>query len=255
MGIKVKKNKKVISSKERELRRQRARAKETLLMYKFLFVTVAMLIGIAAVLTIRNNGAVTLSFLTHAQLPLVIVFAILTVAAAIWFVISKRKKLDESNRVITSTSMLAVAFSAFALMLSYSYVDMAYDTARIIALIVLAALYFVYHIYDAVFFTVSSQCALGVLALGILSKATLSTGIRIAVAVLVIAVCSVGAYLLHRFLAKGEALKSYKFYLMTAIIIAGALLSLFIPAISSYAVFALLAVYVIIAVISTIELM
>ena len=253
MGIKVKKAKKAVSLKERELRRKNAQARETLLMYKFLFAAVAMIVGIMAVMTIRKNGANTVGFLLNVQFPLTIVLGVLTVAAIVYYIIKRNS--DESMRVVTSTSLVAVSFAAFCLSASYGYIDVLYDTWRIVAIIALAALYFVYHIYDTVFFVVSMQCAVGLLAVNVLSKASLSDAIRIVVGILTIAVCVIGAYLVLRAMNNTSLIKDYKLVIMSAIIIAGVLLSLFIPMITSYAIFSLLAVYVIIAVISTIELM
>ncbi len=253
MGIKVKKTKKVVSVKERELRRKEAQARETLLMYKFLFAAIAMIAGIMAVMTIRRNGAVTVGFLLNVQLPLTIVLGVLTIAAIVYHIMKRNS--DESMRVITSTSLVAVSFAAFCLCASYGYIDVLYDTWRIVAIIALAVLYFVYHIYDTVFFVVSAQCATGLFAVNLLSKASLPDALRIVVGIFAIAACVIGAYLLLKAMNNTSLIKDYKLVIMSAIIIAGVLLSLFIPMITSYAIFALLAVYVIIAVICTIELM
>ena len=257
-GSKVRKNSKGVSTyKEREQRRVAARERETLLMYKFMFVVCAAVLGIISVVTIRKTGRLTVGFYLHAQMPIVIVCAVLTLAAAVYIDIKKKNKADESGRVVTSTGLLAVAASALALFASYSFIDVEYDTARIIALIVLAALYFVYHIYNSVFFTVSMQCAVAALAIALLSRSSVSFGLRAAVAVVAVVLCSAGAYLLLKLLSKKgkAAVKDYKPYVMAAITAAGVLLSLFIPAINVYAIFAVLAVYVVIAVISTIEMM
>ncbi len=251
----MKNGKKIANFKEIEARREKAVAKETLLMYKFLYVTLVALIGIIGVLVIRNNGMATVNFLVNVQMPLTIVFAVLTVLALIGFVICRRKNTDEQSRVVTSTSLLAIAFIALVLTFSYKYVDVYYDTWRIIALIVIAALYFVYHIYDSLFFAMSVQCALGVLAVNLLAKTSLPMAFRVVIGVVTIILCTVGAYLLLSKEDKKAAIKDYKFIIMTAVLIACTLLSLFVPAIISYAIFALLAVYIVISVISTIELM
>lgn len=252
-----KNSKGVTTYKEREQRRVAARERENLLMYKFLLTVCAMVLGIISVVTIRKTGKLTMEFYLHAQLPIVIVCAVLTIAAAVYFVIKKKNRADESGRVVTSTGLLAVAASALALFVSYSFIDVEYDTARIIALIVLTALYFVYHIYNSVFFTVSMQCATAALAVSLLSKNSVAFGLRAAVAVCAVILSSAGAYVLLKFLAKNgrTAVKDYKPYVMAAIVVAGVLLSLLIPSITVYAIFAILAVYVVIAVISTIEMM
>ena len=251
----MKKEKKITSFKEREAKRQNAIAKETLLMYKFVYVTVAALLGIIGILAVRNNGMATVNFLLNIQLPLTVVFALLTIIAFVGFVICKTKKIDEHERVITSTSLVAITFIAFVLTFSYKYIDVYYDTWRIIALLALAALYFVYHIYDSLFFAISSQCAACVLAVNLLAKTTLPMYLRVIVAVIAIVLCTIGAYLLIDKADKKSIVKDYKFIIMTALVIACSFLALFIPAIISYAIFALLAVYIVISVISTIELM
>ena len=254
MGIKVKKASKAISLEERELKRKKIQSKETLLMYKFLLVTLAMILGISAVLVIRNNGLITMNFLLYVQKPLIVLFGVLSIASLVYFIINRTKGVDESQRIITSVSLFAFMLAALTLMLSYS-INTGYDTWRIISIIVVTALYFVYHIYDHVFFIVSSQCAIGLLAISILSKMSAISSPGIVIAVLTIVACSVIAYFALRFLSGQADAADYKFYIMTAIIVAGTVLSLFIPAITSYAIFALLAGYVVLAVISTIELM
>ncbi|MBQ7820820.1 MAG: hypothetical protein IJ391_00865 [Clostridia bacterium] len=253
----MKNNDRSAAYKEREQRRAAAQAREMNLMYKFIYITCAAILGVLAVLTIKKNGDFTVAFLTKAQMPIVVVCAVLTLAAAVYFVIQRKKGADEDSRVVTSTSLLAIAFGALVLFLSYSFIGLEYDTARIISLIVLAVLYFVYHIYNSVFFTVSVQCALGVLAVGVLSKTSVPTGLRAVGAVAAVVLCTVGAYILLRLISgkNASAVKDYKFYIMAAIVIAGVLLSLIIPAITTYAIFAILAVYVVNAVISTIEMM
>ncbi|MBO7148594.1 MAG: hypothetical protein J6V93_01935 [Clostridia bacterium] len=252
----MKSNDRSVMYKDREKKRAAAQEKETRLMYKFICIVCLATLGIIAVMKIRENGVNTVNFL-NAQLPIVIGCAVLTLAAAVNLIIHKVKKINENERVITSVSLFAAALGALLLFASYSFIDIGYDRARIIAIIVVALLYFVYHIYDALFFTTSVQCALGVLAVSVLAKTSLHIALRVAGSVAVIALCTLGAVLLARALAGKDSsvVKNYKFYIMSAIVIAGVLLSLAIPAISSYALFAILAVYVVNAVISTIELM
>lgn len=252
----MKSNDRSVMYKDREKRRAAAQAREMRLMYKFIYIVCVATLAVIAVMKIRENGVNTVNFL-NAQLPIVIGCAVLTLAAAVNLVIHKVRKINEEKRVVTSLSLLAIALGALLLFASYSFIDIGYDAARIVAIIAVALLYFVYHIYDTLFFTTSIQCALGVLAVSVLAKTSLHIALRVAGSVAVIVLCTLGAFLLARALANKDnsVVKNYKFYIMSAIVIAGVLLSLAIPAISSYALFAILAVYVVNAVISTIELM
>ncbi len=242
--------------KSREQRRELAQARETRLMLKFIYIVCVAVLAIVAVLTIRKNGVNTVNFLSI-QLPIVVSCALLTLAAAINLIIRKIKKTDESEYVISSVSLFAISLCALALFASYSYIGIEYDAGRIISIIVIALLYFIYNIYDALFFTMSAQCALGVLTSSVLSKTSLGLALRSTGAIVAILLCTVGAFILIKVLdGRSSALtRNYKFYVMSAIVIAGILLSLFIPAIIAYALFGILAVYVVNAVISTIEMM
>lgn len=226
-------------------------------MLKSVFVLVMLIVGVVAVLTVRRNGINTMNFYLYVRIPAAIVSALFAVGSAVWHFVNKKSGKDESERVVTTTSLTAIFAICALTLVSYGFVGIDYDTMRIVALIVLAVLYFVYHVYDRVFFTISLQCAVAAFVVEILKNDSLATSLRAVVAIAALLACTLGAYAYLR-CANGKSsdgVGGIKLYVMSAVTIAGILLSFFIPALTLYALFALLAVYVVLAVIFTIEMM
>ena len=107
------------------------------------------------------------------------------------------------------------------------------------------------------FFVASAQLALGLIAISFCSDIAHSYSSKIIVAVAAILVAVVGGIVAFKLISvrRGDSDGQVKLYIMSAIVIAAVLLSLFVTGISTYATFTLIAAYLVIAVISTIEMM
>ena len=247
----------VKSKKEINAKREARKALETVMMCRYFIVTGLMILGIMSVNFLRG-GEAGYKALKYGLTPAIIVFALLS-AFSVWFFAYTRKSgKDESSRVLTSTMLLVSSIVSLLYFVSYK-LDMGgmYANARIAVIIALAVLYFIYNIYEISFFIVSAQSAIGLLAINFCSDIAYSQNLRIIAAAVAIVVAVAGGIVAFKLISKrsGETDGKLKLYVMSAIVIAAVALSLFVSGISSYAAFTLVAAFLVIAVISTIEMM
>ena len=245
------------SKKEINARREARGARETVMMYRYFIVTGLMILGIMSVNFLRG-GLLGYQTLKYGLTPAIIVFALLTFFAVWFYTYTRKKGKDESTRVLTSTMLLVSSLVSLAHVASYK-IDMGgeYANVRIIAIVAIAVLYFIYNIYETAFFVASAQLALGLIAISFCSDIAHSYSSKIIVAVAAILVAVVGGIVAFKLISarRGDSDGQVKLYIMSAIDIAAVLLSLFVTGISTYATFTLIAAYLVIAVISTIEMM
>lgn len=252
----MKKNKKILTNKERMQRIKEHQEHEMFLMFKYLFATIAMIIGITAVLTIRK-GMMAVGFYANAKLPLEITFAALSVVFAALCIILKYKKVDQTKRIINTFDLFAVSFSGFLLFFSYGFIDLEYDSGRIIAIIILTVLYFIYTTGNKLLFTVSAQSALSILGAFLLQMFNESLLAKITLLGVFVIVCSVGSWIYYISAVKNEksSKKGLKRLIVnTAVALACLIVSFFIPTAVTYVIYGILAVYLAIIVIPAIEL-
>ncbi len=245
------------SKKEINARREARGARETVMMYRYFIVMGLMILGIMSVNFLRG-GLAGYQALKYGLTPAIIVFALLTLFSAWYFIRTHKSGKDESTRALTSTMLLVSSLVSLVYFLSYK-IDMGgeYSNVRIIAIVAIAVLYFIYNIYETAFFVASAQLAIGIVAIGFCSDIAHTMNVRIIAAAALLVVAVVGGIVAFRLVSgkKGDIDGQLKLYIMSAIVIAAVLLSLFVTGISTYATFTLVAAYLVIAVISTIEMM
>ncbi len=232
---------------------------ETLLMLKYLFATVAMIAGIMIILTIRRRGMNTFKFYTNLKLPLEIVTGTLSIAFACVHLILKKKGKLKTEKVINFFDLFALFAIAFALFFSYGYIDIVYDTGRIISVIVLTVLFFIYSTQNMLLFTISVQSALSILGVYLLKLFAFAMLVRLLILVCVLACVSFGAYAFLKF-AKGkhksvDLTKKKRFIANTVMCVLALLSAFFAVSLLNYAVYAILGLYLAIVVIPAIEMM
>lgn len=253
----MKKNKKILTSQEKMKRIKETEEREMFLMFRYLFATVAMIIGIMVVLSIRKQGVTTLAFYEHAKLPLEIVFGSLSILFAMVHVIMKAKNIDESKRMISSFDLLAVSLLGFLLFFSYGHIGVEHDSGRIVSIIVLTVLFFIYHTHNTVLFTVSAQSAFAVLSVALLGIFSGSVVIKTVIFSVAVLMSCVGVWFLYIFVSKqnkDSELKKTKLTVNTVLILIGLVVSFVLPGIANYVVYGILALYLAIAVIPAIEM-
>lgn len=236
------------------------------MMLMFLLATVA----IFSLLYVKKSATRETFFMLDLCPILSIVFGVLLIAALVWFIYSRSKAIDESNRIFTSSNVLGMVTTLFVLFLSYKYI-MSY---AIVALAIVAALYLIHCLFKKDFFYFSVLCAMGfvffysyrdisVLNAGMLGIVYLI--IRILAFVIPIAVL-----VLLLILKKNKGVlnigkkaiqvmySDYKYYPLVAVsvfIMAACVFLMFFSTFVLYAVCAMIALFVVIAVISALEMM
>ncbi len=232
-------------------------ARETTMMYRYFIAVGLMILGIISVNFLRG-GIAGYQAIKYGLTPTIIVFALVLVFAVINFVRQRKAGRDESTSAVTSSMFLLFSIISLVYFISYK-LDFGGQFAdeRIITIVALTVLYFIYNIYEAAFFVASAQLAIGLAAIDFCSNISHSQSLRMIAAAVAIVVAVAGGIVTFKLLTRknGENHGQIKLYIMSAIVIAAVLLSLFVTGISTYAIFTLVAAYLVIAVISTIEMM
>ena len=233
---------------------------------------IAFIIGVFAVasmLLVKKNIANEAFFITY-LLPVLLVVAVAGTIASIVLLV-KRKGVDESRHIFTGANVFG---TACVLLLATVYYRLTFDATMVIAWFIAAVvLYFVYNIFAGDFFLYSVLSAAGVLLLKASSISYMTSFSEIismiyAIAAIVFAVVGIVLAIMLKS-SKGKlALGNKKFsvygprgghvfpLIIAAIIIAtGGILAIFASAFVIYAVAALIAAYLAIAVVYVIKMM
>ena len=116
---------------------------------RMLIMVAADIIGICTLLSIRKDAVVELSFVNNWLLPLIIVFGVLSAAAAVYQVLAIVKKIDTSAHSVTPAMLLCIALFCLITCLVYkSPLGATVIAASVIATI----LFLVYCLYMHIFY-------------------------------------------------------------------------------------------------------
>lgn len=233
---------------------------------------VAFILGVVAVtgmLLAKKSIANEAFFITYI-LPVLLVVSVLGFAASIYLFV-RRRGSDESARIFTGANVLG---AALVFLLAVLYYRLTFEATMVICwFIVAVVLYFVYNIFAGDFFMYSVLSAAGVMLLrgtridymtsfsSVISLIFAILALLFAVIGIVIAVMAhsnngrlkLGSRSIKLYGAKGGHI--YPLLIAAVIIIAGGILSLLAPAFVIYAVAALVAAYLAIAVAYVIKMM
>ena len=233
---------------------------------------VAFILGVVAVtgmLLAKKSIANEAFFITYI-LPVLLVVSVLGFAAAIYLFV-RRRGSDESARIFTGANVLG---AALVFLLAVLYYRLTFEATMVICwFIVAVVLYFVYNIFAGDFFMYSVLSAAGVMLLrgtridymtsfsSVISLIFAILALLFAVIGIVIAVMAhsnngrlkLGSRSIKLYGAKGGHI--YPLLITAVLIIAGGILSILAPAFVIYAVAALIAAYLAIAVVYVIKMM
>ncbi len=244
-------------SKKKELKAAELKHDDVKL-YRLIIQFILAIVLISAVVSAGRGNEI---FIIGTVLPVLnIVTAFIFAAAAINFVVVKRRGIDESEKIVTSAGLFG---NAAVLFLSGAHYYLFMDAKQLsFSLVIIALLYFVYSIYDTRFFDFSLFAAIGFLAL---SHSTLSTGIVGTLAKLLINASLVLAFavpvftIIRAIVRKAKGKLTSKCLVCTVlfalITVVGAVLVLVYPSAVIYTFFALLIVYLATTVVYTVKMM
>ena len=116
---------------------------------RMLIMVLADIIGIVALLAIRQEARAELAFVNYWLVPLTVLFGVLTAAAAAYLIFSIVKKLDTSTHAVTPAMLFCIA--AFCLIACLLYKRVMAMTL-IVASITATVLFLVYCLYVHIFY-------------------------------------------------------------------------------------------------------
>ena len=150
---------------------QRIREKEqlsTVITNKMILVFLALVFAIAVLVRVSATGTRELGFIL--ALPYIrIGFGILTATALAWYIVCKKRGVNERMRVFSSPLLLGLAASGLFAAVMYTGFGGAFRT--ILALLAFCMLFFVYQIYAVDFYLCSVAAVVGCLAASVVSSA------------------------------------------------------------------------------------
>ncbi len=194
---------------------------------------------------------------------LTIAVGVLFAAALVYFIMKRVKRINESDKLLTSHSLLGMASVLFFVTLFYKSITGVYAIAFIIAA---ALLYFVYCLYERDFFWCSVVAGAG----SFLLLAGRSVSMLISVGALALAILLSAAVILLFLMIKKNGGKltvggkkrtimkpGYRYtpiLVLAAILLAFAVLTLITTSLVLYCILALLAVYLLFGIIYTVKM-
>ncbi len=254
---------------EKNIMTQTEKNEETKINRLMLFFALAAVAVVALLLVNKNvplyyrEAAVILHVIPWLKIVSVIA---LVVSAVFWFV-SKKKNAEEANiRIFSNATWLALSAMLVAIAFSYEYFQIPGAVTVIIAFLVLA---FIESIYSKDFFAYSVYTCIGAILLYVcgrsntvsLFKNVLKYGIKALAIVIPVLVIVLGVMLIKNGGKIGNlsllkpGYKLYPFFVTSAVILASAVLSFIFSSLMIYAIIAVFAVYLIIAIVYTVKMM
>ncbi len=243
--------------KEKQAKKEAERALEDVKLYRLMIEFGLAIVLIFLMIAGENNG---LALMPKAMGALVIVSGVLFAASALFYTFNKKKSGDESLKVITKAGIFGnAAVLFFACAHFYLFWDAQMLTVAVIAALVL---YLVHNIYGGSYFAYSLVAGAGFAALQTAEKSghtitTLSTlVVNLAIAAAFIIPAAAIVFALIKIAGKKVSAKILVGVIPTAaIILAGAVLAIVNPAAVVYAIFALIAFYLVSTVAYTVKMM
>ncbi len=234
------------------------------LYYRMLIVLVALITVVFSVtyLTSDVDGANKFKLETA---PLVAtVLAVLCVPAVVYYVVSRIKCRDERCSVLSSGYILTLVLWLTSVFALYGKLT---DEKRIAYVIVTAALYFVYYLFNREFFIFSLYSAIGAALLVFLNSSTRI--MHFVYSALLVLLCALVVTLVLADRKKPVSLKigksklkitdgkfkAYPFCIAAGIMLAGMILSFFSTTAAFYSIVALFACYLVFTVVNTVRMM
>ncbi len=233
--------------------------------YYRMLITLAVLITVIfTIVSLTDTAEGYNSFLLNIAPKTAVISAIACVPLLAFFIICKARRVDDKQWVVSSGYLLSVALWVTSVFGLYGFLSSRTSMAYIV---VTAALYFVYYLFDREFFIYSLYSALGAAALVSINSA--STVEHIISAVLAFVLTGAVLYFVFSKAEKPAKAKSGKkaakrsvkgfkpapFLVSAAVLLVGTVLSFFFAGVSFYSLVVLFAVYLIFTIVNTVKMM
>lgn len=241
------------------------KAKRTdVLYYRMLIVLAALMAVVFSITYCTNTPDRANSFSLNIAPIIAIVFAVLFIPALVWFILCRVKGKNERHTVFSSgfaALLLLWVASVFGL---YNHIS----GKKLVAYIVVsAALYFIYYLYNQEFFTFSLFNALGGVMIAMMTSATRIEHYILSGAIIAMCIACIIILLAakknpveikfgkSKLKLADKTFSIYPFCISAGLMIAGVILSFLISTASFYAAIVLFAYYLIVTVIHTVQMM
>lgn len=249
-----------MAKKEKDTKIERSEV----LYYRMLVVLAALIAVIFSITYLTRTAEGYNNFLLNVAPAVALVFAVLCIPALIFFFILRKKGKDERTKVLSSGYLLSLSLWLTSIFTLYGKLS---SKSVIAYIVVTAALYFVYYLFNREFFVFSLYSAIGAGILLALHSSTRAEQIISAVLALIV---SLGVVLL---LVKDKKkpveirigksvvkitdgkFKMYPFAVSAAVIIVGAILSFFMADAAFYSLVVLFACYLVFTIVNTVKMM
>ena len=116
---------------------------------RMLIMVLADIIGIAVVCAIHGEARTETTFVNSVRVPMMVVFGVLSAAAAVFFALTLAKKKDVSKWIVTPLMVLCVALFCLLVCVVYTKVQ---TGAIILASVIGTVLFLVYCLYMHIFY-------------------------------------------------------------------------------------------------------
>ncbi|MFA6948319.1 MAG: hypothetical protein WCQ72_05010 [Eubacteriales bacterium] len=240
---------------------------ENAIVNRMMAVFVAAVCAVIILLMIGNGGAVERTFVINVLPVMKIISLVLLAGTFVWYIIDRKAEHDSIRSFSPGVFVIASA-TLTAVMWLYTQLGVIFSVGIIIAVTVAA---FVYYFYQRDFFWFTILTIIGAVSL-VLSRQALNVWIVKTIALVAVrALCviaSLGFLAVIVLLAKKGRMKLFgrelifregtqrlPFIIAPALITAGTVIAFFAPAAATYAAFALLALYLVYAIIYTVKMM
>lgn len=241
------------------------KVKRSEVLYYRMLIVLTALIAVIFSLTYFTNTVEKYNNFTLNTAPITaMVFAGLSVLALVYFVVQRLRGADEQHRVLSSGFLTAVMIWVASIFGLFNRIN---EKKLIAYVVVSAALYFIYYLYKREFFAFSLFTALGAFLLAAMSSA--SRAEHIILSALVVILC-VGYMIIlicgkkrtvefklgkSRYVLADSSFRIYPFCISAGLMIAGTVISFMLPTTFFYSSVVLFGYYLVITVISTVQMM
>ncbi len=256
-----------LKQKQKKAEKLRLQSQNDLRVNRLSIVFVSVFVGALVMLVAKKNIDNEVAFITRWLTPLLILSAAALVGSIALFVMRTKKGIDDSEKIFTKWNLLGAGIVFFGAMLGYRFT---FDASLIVVgLVCVGVLYLVYITFSKDFFIYSIMTALGLVLMKLREVEFYSTfGKAVAalcgVLCILIAVLGIILAIVHisgkgtvslgkkKHMIGGNA---YPFIVGAVFLIAGGIIGFVAPAASAYAIAAMLAAYVVVAIVYVLKMM
>ncbi len=234
------------------------------LYYRMLIVLAALIAVIFSITYATRTAEGSNSFILTGAPIAALVFAALCLPAIVFFIVCRKKGINERNRVLSSGYLLGLALWLTSIFALYGPLS---TKAAMAYIIVTAALYYIYYIFKHEFFVFSLYASIGAaLLLSINSAGNIEHIISAALALVlsaavIFAVARDKKKPLAIKLGKNDvkitdgSFKLYPFATLALVIVLGSVLSFFMANAAFYSLIVLFAAYLVFTIVNTVKMM